>query len=328
MSDALRALKNYFAELGADAELIPDEDVKRRLPLFLGQLYEPMRATVFGRPMHLMVAVKGQHPTPAELETHSKLVGRHLGPDVAFVLDGLPSYARNRLLKRRIPFIVPNRQMFLPGVIIDLREVHGEPTHQEPGVPLSMPAQLLLLRHLQNHIGHQPLALHEWAADLQYSKMSMTRAHRELLNAGLVEEAPPGKTVAVRFAAEGCALWERALPLLRNPIQKEGHFRLRNAHPEWGFDAGLTALAHYTDLAEGPERMLAIWRLSKTQTEAEPVPDRDTGTVVIQRWRYSPAILADDRRTVDRLSLYLSLRDSADERIQSALSRMLEGVKW
>jgi len=50
--------------------------------------------------------------------------------------------------------------------------------------------------------------------------------------------------------------------------------------------------------------------------------------VVIQRWRYSPAILADDRRTVDRLSLYLSLRDSADERIQSALSRMLEGVKW
>ena len=35
-----------------------------------------------------------------------------------------------------------------------------------------------------------------------------------------------------------------------------------------------------------------------------------------------------NRRGVDRLSLYLSLRDDPDERVQGALEDMLEGVKW
>jgi hypothetical protein len=54
---------------------------------------------------------------------------------------------------------------------------------------------------------------------------------------------------------------------------------------------------------------------------------RDTDSVVIEQWRYSPKLLTHDQ-TVDRLSLYLSLRDNPDERIEAALKTVLEEYQW
>ena len=53
-----------------------------------------------------------------------------------------------------------------------------------------------------------------------------------------------------------------------------------------------------------------------------PYPEKDT--VTIERWTYPPGALSSDGLTVDRLSLYLSLHDDQDERIQFALTEMLE----
>lgn len=48
-------------------------------------------------------------------------------------------------------------------------------------------------------------------------------------------------------------------------------------------------------------------------------------TAIFQEWHYPPALLSKDGRTVDRLSLYLSLRDTKDERLEGALKQALEG---
>ena len=330
MRDLVSMLKEYCAELGADPNLSPDTDAKLRLPIFLSQLYEPFRANLFGHQMCLMMAKQGKHPTPAELESHLRLLKNLLGLEVVFVLDVLPSFDRSRLLKRSIPFIVPHRQMFLPGGTIELREVHGIPSQDKSTEVFSMPTQLLLLHHLQKRAGNDvPFALYEWATALGYSRMTISRAHKELLDAGMVNAAPSGKTVTVRFVGQRRDLWKRALTMLRSPVQQEGYFRVKGDLLPPMLEAGLTALAHYSDLADSRQRTLATWRMVRPAPNvAEPVPYRDNGTVLIQRWWYPPALLAEDERSVDRLSLFLSLRESADERIQSALAQLMEGVKW
>jgi hypothetical protein len=330
MRDLVSMLKEYCAELGADPDLSPDGEAKLRLPIFLSQLYEPFRAKLFGREMCLMMVRQGKHPTPAELEKHASLLKNLLGREVVFVLDVLPSFDRSRLLKRSIPFIVPHRQMFLPGGTIDLREVHGKPRQEKSAEVFAMPTQLMFLHQLQKRAGEDvPFALYEWATALGYSRMTISRAHKELLEAGLVNAAQSGKTVTVRFAGQRRDLWERASPKLRSPVQHEGYFRVKDVALPPMLEAGLTALAHYSDLADGRQRTLATWRMvPPSPNVVEPVPYRDTGTVLIQRWGYPPALLTEDERTVDRLSLFLSLRESADERIQSALAQLMEGVKW
>ena len=53
----------------------------------------------------------------------------------------------------------------------------------------------------------------------------------------------------------------------------------------------------------------------------------EPGAFEIELWKYAPAHFAQDG-TVDRLSLYLSLKDSADERVQSALDVLLGEMEW
>jgi hypothetical protein len=279
--------------------------------------------------LQLFVMKRRGSPTPFELEKHAKLLKKQFGPDVVFVFPSLRAFERKRLLQRRIPFIVPHRQMFLPGVMVDLRETHGPAVEQNPGSPLSMPAQLLLLYHLQKRGGDGPFALHGWASALRYSKMSISRAHSELVNAGLANSEQPGREIVIQFAGERRALWEKAVPIVRSPVQKAGYYRLKGTLRAGFLNAGLTELAHFTDLAEGPQPCRATWRRTiKTQPGIESLPYRDVDTVLIQRWWYPPVILTEDNQNVDRLSLYLSLRDSKDERIQAGLVQLLEKMKW
>jgi hypothetical protein len=48
---------------------------------------------------------------------------------------------------------------------------------------------------------------------------------------------------------------------------------------------------------------------------------------VVERWRYPPEGAAA-QGAVDPLSLYLSLRDSKDERIQLALQEIMRQITW
>ncbi len=328
MADTLTKLKQYCSELGGDPEIVPDESARRGLPMFLAQLYDVARATLFGQDLLLFVLKGPETPTPAEMEKQALLLTKQFGKNITFVFPSLPSFDRNRLLKRRIPFIVPQRQLFLPGTMLDLRELHGSSKPPRLSRTLSMPAQAVLLYHIQGSGGDAPLAMGVWASALRYSRMSISRAQRELTMFGLVEPIQRGREIDVRFTGNRQELWKRALPLMRSPVRKSGYYRLPEGAPVALPKAGLSALADYTDLAEGNQRCAAgWWKLLKTRSDLEEQPYRDNDTVTIQSWWYPPDTLAGPG-TVDRLSLYLSLCDDADERVEAALTRLLEEVPW
>ena len=55
-------------------------------------------------------------------------------------------------------------------------------------------------------------------------------------------------------------------------------------------------------------------------------PREITNGVAVQVWRYKPEML--DKKTVDPLSLWLSLQDRQDNRIQMALDEIVEKFPW
>ena len=57
------------------------------------------------------------------------------------------------------------------------------------------------------------------------------------------------------------------------------------------------------------------------------LPSIETDAIELEIWRYDPAMFATDG-IVDPFSLYLSLKDSKDERIQIALEEMMEKLAW
>ena len=47
----------------------------------------------------------------------------------------------------------------------------------------------------------------------------------------------------------------------------------------------------------------------------------------MEAWTYPPRAVLDGP-VVDRLSLFLSLRGTTDERVEAALGELLAGMKW
>ena len=50
--------------------------------------------------------------------------------------------------------------------------------------------------------------------------------------------------------------------------------------------------------------------------------------VLCERWPIDDINLWTEERPVDPFSLYLSLRDIKDERIEYAMEEMMEGIEW
>jgi hypothetical protein len=58
------------------------------------------------------------------------------------------------------------------------------------------------------------------------------------------------------------------------------------------------------------------------------VPFPEPNAAEIELWRYEPALLSKDGKSVDPLSLYLSMRGTSDERVEAALANLLKGIQW
>ena len=91
-------------------------------------------------------------------------------------------------------------------------------------------------------------------------------------------------------------------------------------------------MAHYTLINADPNPVYALSSADyRSATKEKLIQEQlftEENTLVIERWRYAPALLATDKRTVDPLSLYLSLRNDPNERIQDALQTLMETLAW
>lgn len=58
-----------------------------------------------------------------------------------------------------------------------------------------------------------------------------------------------------------------------------------------------------------------------------PAASSDLAPLELEIWKYDPKLLSESG-LVDPLSLYLSLADTNDERIEGALRDLLEDLRW
>ena len=321
----------YFAKATGHDPAVADVGAPQtaRLPLYLRSFYDVCRATFFDR--HLLLAVQKEQravATPAEYAAHHRKLRDVLGEDVALVLPVVASYTRQQLVRQRVPFVVPDRQMFLPMLLVDLRERF--PRHGRPATgKLSAAAQVVLLRHLLG----QPvegLALGELAAELGYSAMTLSNVRQELEAAGLCQTIREQRRMRLTFPTPRRELWTRAEPLLPDPVKNRHWIRFAQPGKDW-LRAGLTALAELTLVADDTVPTYAVaggeFRRQRERGEITVSHGPEGAQARIEVWRYDPVVLAEDT-TVDRLSLVLSLRKADDERVTQAVGALVKGMSW
>lgn len=301
------------------------------LPLFLRERYGVFSTHLFGRKSLLALETAGwESGSPGEYRQHADTLKQTLHEPVILVLPALPSYARNRMVQMGLSFIVPGSQTFIPNSLIDLRE-RFSPTTTKRRETLSPAAQCTVLYHLLR----QPLtaiSLKEIAQKVRYSPMMMTKVKDELEAAKVCTIARSGRSVVLDFPATGRDLWEQVLPRLVSPVKKTHWIRWETLDQS-ALLAGMSALSRQSMITDDrlPTYALThqVFQDFLEQGVCAGCRDAETATARIEIWSYDPHLLGDKAiPMVDVLSLYLSLRESADERVQQQLEHLIEGVQW
>ena len=313
-----------------------------QLPFFLQNAYTYYQAELFGQSCLLMRAAEPEGKTPAVVRKHWQAVAQQYKGAVIYIVATVTSYDRKRLIEHKVPFLIPGNQLYLPELGVDLRE-YFKPGRRAPAARLSAPAQALLLRQVlkQDCSG---LPAKNLALMLGYSRMTITRAIKELTDHHLAMAEKVGREKHLRFSGSGRSLWEAAQSVLQSPVTKRMWVIWRDRKtlkPNFaGRLAGESALAHYTDLADTnigqlaitPDAWSAMAKRNDVQILESQPPGHDTvfrkdwEMLELELWAYNPEVIMTDKPWIDPLSLWLSFTENTDERLELARDALLEQV--
>ena len=299
-------------------------------PLSLKQSYAIQECMLLGKKFLALFAHSSDN-TPSEIEKQSQWIKQKTALHSIFVLPELSAYVRTQLIEKKIPFIVPNVQLYLPDLGLDLRENIKQKNRVSSKIfPASQVIVLAyLLKRMQMHMGFSANTL---AQQFGYSRMTMSRALDELGALSLVSRNIEGRYGEYRFNIHGEQLWEKVLPQLRSPVIKRNY--IIGSFPAADFLCGESALAQKTMLAYSGSNSWAFTSqafeaiLKSKDIQVIPKLYKAMDTAEIELWQYDPQLLAD-KSCVDPLSLYLSFySNNPDERIALALDELVRGVTW
>ncbi|NLV46303.1 MAG: hypothetical protein GXY07_17595 [Candidatus Hydrogenedentes bacterium] len=327
MKAILRQMEHHvFETLGVPIAIRPWEK-RAELPHYLHERYDFFVAALLGHKYIVMMDKGDTAQTPATVAKHLAQVQIRAGAEVIFVSRAVTSYNRKRLIQKKVPFIIPGNQLYLPMLGIDLREHLRRIREKKPSFS---PATQVVLLHVLWHKERGTVTPSRMAAQLGYTAMTMTRAFDELEEAGIGQYAIRGKERQLRLTETGRALWEKVLPRLATPVQRK-RFLSGFMPAEGDRLAGQGALARYSLLASPDIPAYAVhgptWKNRVLQEAVIEVDVPEPGDAEIQLWKYSPERFAE-AGIVDRLSLFLSMRDDPDERVQGALETLLKEMSW
>ena len=317
--------------LGEGAVYLRPSPQAAELPYFVQDAYDIMTGDFHGHQITL-ACLKHAKPMPVEqIELGTQRIRQAFQTPLILAMPTLSPGERKQLIQRDIAFVVPGKQLFAPRLGMILSEQFGAPTLQRQAQHLSPSTQALLIWFLLHHPLDEIWHPFEDAAAMGYAAMTATRAIRELVGFELLDLLQQGRSKYLQLKASRRELWDQAKPYLRTPVQKT----------LWTFDsdilnlpgtmvAGEDALARLTMLNEPRQRAVAIASSAVAQARLRGVvfePGEVADRVAVQVWRYVPA-MQGKTNVVDSLSLWLSLQNSADDRIQMALDELEDQFRW
>ena len=251
------------------------------------------------------------------------------GLDVLFKYKRLSKYERQSLVKKRISFVVPNRNIYINELALhfDEREERRINTKDK----LSLGAQNILLYILV--IKKESISSSELQVDLNVNKMYVSRAVNELADYHLISITNEFGISRIRLSETKVNIWQKAMQIMQNPIMDIVHIYPKGFQKVSGAftKSGMHELSRISMLQDD-ERVYAIdsskWKMLKN--EFKETYDENFDAIKIEIWKSKIPMYIDH---INPLALYFSISDGIAERTfeeyENVLSKVLGGyVKW
>ena len=315
-------MNDIISILGVQTELVPLQKDKLKglnADLLLRFAYYTI---VFNQSELCIINAKNNDShTPLKYKRITEQVEKVSGMPVAVLTDTLAYYERERFISQGIYFIVSDKYAFLPSLIANVK-IKKEAKHP---ADLTSAAQYLLLYYLLDN-SITVYTIRKLEAILQYNYLTLSRAVINLENLQLCKTRKDETgTKIIYFEHSKRELWEKAQKYLSSPVKKIVY---SDTIPDGDFSiSGINALSYYSHLNPEQYVTMAIWE--KTFSELSIKYSEMESLHKIELWKY-PAFMPDisGKKIVDKLSLYLSMKNEPDARIEKELEMLIENMQW
>ena len=246
------------------------------------------------------------------------------GLNCAVFLDNTTYYIQEKLLEEGIPFVLKDKQVFLPFIgylLSNTQKRELAPVHL-----ISFLTQKMLLMAIYEKWNEVKVS--EAAERLGVSRKSASRCFDELEYLSIDVLRMKGKTRVICVPDDRKMFWKQVAGVLRNPVIRRYYLREDIAlHKK----AGLSALSEYSLLSDNNYTTYAVTKKeikdSRVQTMQYVGQGEEIGCAVFELGYY---IDFDGKGYQDPISVTLSIDEEElkDERIRISLNEMMEEYVW
>ncbi len=251
------------------------------------------------------------------------------GLPAVLLLENIRSDYRYRLIELKIPFIVPGNQMYLPDLMIDLRE-HFK--RERKVVKHLSPSAQCVIFYLIIKGEKGPINGGTLSGLLGFSRMTISRVFDEFENLNLASVKNSGKERLLTVTMNKKELWEKSIPFLIDPVKETFYVgTLPDSYKSKLLISGHRAVERHTIFAPNKLPVYAVgyehFKLLSKHHPPVKVHYEDEAAAKIEIWKYSPSVLTSaDSKTVDLLSLYIHFRHSKDKKSELALEVLIRNI--
>ena len=242
-------------------------------------------------------------------------------------LNTISTYMLKKFIKDKIAFVVEDNQLSIPFLVLKVRTIIQEKKKQiqiDKFTPLCQLIYLYLLYSVEKEF-----TISDLSKKLNISAMSILRAMNSFESIGLVKSEVGGSTNRKKlfYKVEQKNFFEIGKKHLDNPVKKIIYVSKVPDNLKV-YKSGLTALSEKSTLSEPKRKTYAIYK-NVEKLENFLISEElasDTNSPIIQIMKYDISLLTKGE-CIDPITLISGLKEK-DERIEMAISEMMECYKW
>lgn len=316
-------LESVFGRQNVCEEAVPEANIPY---VFTKYRYESFR--IYGQQYVFLYWVNWTNMR--EYTYRIPILEKRFSLPIVLVLERSYAAQIKNLRDLKIRFVELGKQVFMPMEGFSLKKARKSVEQTE--VQLFTPqSQLCALFFLYSALGNYTVK--DITKRTGLNEMAVSRGLKDLviLNAISAVEKGNGKGKVYRITESKQIFYDRIEEHLISPVRKEVMIRKDNLSPKC-YEAGYTAMSEWTMLADDYESTYAV--LSRDFKDLEPMCEKaseyllyDSSYVILQVWKYDPAMFSDTDGCADKVSVWLSmLMSHPDERTEGAVNELKKEV--
>lgn len=304
-------------------EIVPN-NISFNLPLYLKAGYVLWGAKIQG----LSVLFANVKDETLDIRVHQNAIKKLeeiSSCHTVLVFDKLDSRNIESLVKKHIPFVIKDKQIYMPFALMQI-QTQSKKKALLRNVSLTSDADMILIGYLDGQI-KSGMMIKDIAGVINRELRATSQALQVLEALGYIQIEVQGRSRYIYFISP-MEVYERLEKESKLPVKYS--FFAKDFIGEKIY-SGFTALSHYSTLVEEKIKTIAISHKQLTSEQLEALEcDKDEAPYKIEVWDREPSVFAHNDM-INLLYVIRFFKNDEDERVQEAVEqleiKMIERLK-